>query len=279
MWLKALRSRFATDGDSREGRQRRWYRISAAGLVGLGLLLLAYNMGWLPEPVARGTAFWPAAVIVAGLGLLVAGRPALGFELPRFVCERGSSEEGDLWLDTGAADVQVESLAGGDHLAAGKFPSYAGPRVEPEGRRMKVVLDRRATAPLMPGAWAVALNAHLPWAVHLRTGTGALVLNLCDLPITVLDLYSFAGPVDLTLPASGQGDMNLRLVLGDLMLHVPDGVGLRLQLRTGPLVNLHLDGSCLIRTAPNEWATLDFSAASQRFSLSVDLAAGDLRLA
>jgi hypothetical protein len=173
----------------------------------------------------------------------------------------------------------LATLAVADHLAAGTFPSYAGPRVELEGRRMKVVLDRRATAPLMPGAWAVALNAHLPWAVHLRAGTGALVLNLCDLPITVLDLYSFAGPVDLTLPASGQGDMNLRLVLGDLTLHVPDGVGLRLQLRTGPLVNLHLNGSRLTRTAPNEWATPDFSATPQRFALAVDLAAGDLRLA
>jgi hypothetical protein len=279
MGLKALRQRWSILGASPEARQRRAYRIAAILLVGVGLWLLAYNLGWLPDGVARGTAYWPGLVILAGLGLLFVGRPALGLKLPPFAYERGSGEEGELWVDAGAADLRVTALTGSDHLAAGAFPSYAGPKVETEGARVKLILDHRAAAPFLTGEWMLALNAHLPWAMHLRSSLGAVSLNLGELPVTALDLYAGVGAVDLTLPAMGQGAVNLRLGLGDLTVHMPDGVGVWLRLKAGPLVNLHLDGSRLTRTAPNEWATPDFSTAPQHFALTVDLAAGDLRLA
>jgi hypothetical protein len=259
-------------------RPRRWYQVWAAILVAAGLLLLAYNEGWLPHWLARAAAFWPAALVVGGLAMLFTGQPALGFKLPAFALERGGVEEGELWIDAGAANVRLEALASADHLAAGEFPNFEGPRVEVQGSHARLVLDRRTAAPLLPGEWKLALSAQLPWAVHVRSGTGAASLNLRDLPVTTLDLNAWAGPVDLALPAAGQGEMNLRLALGDLTLRLPEGAGLNLRLKAGPLVNVIAAGYALTQTAPAEWTTPGFSDSLHRFVLNVDMTAGDLRV-
>lgn len=278
MWLKAFWKRISAGGDSPNIGQRRWYQITAALLIVAGLLLLAYTEGWLPGPVARAAAFWPAGLILAGLGLLYAGRPAVGFGLPRFVCERGSSEAGEVWVEAGMAEVRVQALTGADQLAVGAFPNHKGPKVEVEDRHAKLTFDWRRAAPLLSGPWDLALNAQVPWTLHLRSGMGAVSLNLHDLPVTALDLYAWAGPVDLTLPAAGQGEMRLRLVLGDLHLRLPKEVGLQLQVKAGPLANLSLNGSPLTQVAPGEWNTPDYAAAPHRFVVTVDMTGGDLRI-
>jgi len=261
-----------------EARRGRWYRAWAVVLAAAGLWLLAYNQGWLPGWLGRVTAFWPAALIVAGLAMISTGRPALGFGPPPFALERGGAEEGELWIDAGAADVRLEPLANDDHLAAGEFPSFAGPRLEVEGDRARLMLDRRGTAPWLPGAWRVALSAQLPWRLHLRSGTGAISMALSSLPVSGLDLKAWAGPVELCLPATGQGEMNLRLVLGDLTVRLPEGVGLNLKVKAGPLVSLDAADAGLARTAPGEWTTPGFLDSPQRFVLNVEMTAGDLRV-
>ena len=271
-------SRLAARAPTSETGGGRWYRACAVALVAAGLLLLAYNQGWLPDWLARVTAFWPAALIIAGLAMLYTGRPALGFESPPFALERRGVEEGELWIDAGAAEVRLESLTSDDLLATGEFPSFAGPRLEVQGARARLVLDRRGTAPLLPGAWKVALSAQLPWRLHLCSGTGAMSLDLSRLPVDALDLKAWAAPVELCLPATGQGEMNLRLDLGDLTLRLPDGVGLNLRLKAGPLVGVDAAGSPLAQTAPGGWSTPDFAHSPHRFVLNVHMTAGDLRI-
>jgi len=143
----------------------------------------------------------------------------------------------------------------------------------------RLTLDRRAAAPLLTGPWTAALCKGLPWTLRLRASVGGFTLNLRDLAVVKLDLYSLAGPVDLTLPAAGQGEINLRLTLGDLTLRLPESVGVSLKFEAGPLASLKWNGRRLARVAANEWATPDFATAPERFTLSVNMLAGDLKLA
>jgi predicted membrane protein len=103
-------------------------------------------------------------------------------------------------------------------------------------------------------------------------------LNLRDLTVTSLSLQSGVGDVDLALPAVGQGDMWLRLGLGDLTLRVPEGMAVKLKLTPGPLTQVRLDGDRFIQTSASEWVTPNFSASAQRFTLSISLTAGDLQV-
>ena len=78
--------------------------------------------------------------------------------------------------------------------------------------------------------------------------------------------------------AAGQGEMSLRLGLGDLTLRVPEGMAVKVQLAAGPLTHARLDGNRFIQTGPSEWVTPNFSASPQRFTLSISLTAGDLQV-
>ena len=263
------------------GRQRRWYRFWAVLLIGLGLALLVLNVSGLwPRPGA-GTvaAYWPALVVALGAGLPFAARRARGFQLPPFACEREGGEAAELWVRAGTADVRVEALAGVSQLAVGAFASQAGPQVTRTGGVTRLVLDQRAAAPLLTGPWTAALGKGLPWTLDLRASVGALTLDLRDLTVAKLDLEALAGPVDLTLPAAGQGELRLCLYLGDLTLRVPEGVGVKLIFEAGPLAALKLNGRRWVRQGADEWVTPDFSAAPQRFTLRVKMLVGDLKLA
>jgi hypothetical protein len=259
--------------------QRRWYRFGAAALIVLGLLLLAYNLAGPWEGAGAVAALWPALVMLLGLGLPFVTRWARGFQLPAFACERDGSEAAELWVMAGTADVRVEAFAGASQLAVGQFPSPAGPQVTKTGAVTCLVMDHRAAAPLLTGLWTAELSKGLPWTLQLRASVGGFVLDLCDLTVAKVNLESVAGPVDLTLPAAGQGDLYLRLLLGDLTLHLPEGVGVRLKFEAGPLATLKLNSWPLVRLAADEWATPDFAAAPQRFTVRVAMLAGDLRLA
>src|SRR5574341_1509985 len=97
-------------------RQRRRYRQCAAGLVALGVFLLADQLGLLPGPLARAAAFWPLLLILLGLALAT-GRAALGLPLPSFAVERGDYKSAHLHLSAGLADTQVSAFVGASQLA------------------------------------------------------------------------------------------------------------------------------------------------------------------
>ena len=258
--------------------ERGWYRFWAGVCIGLGLLLLAYNLSGPWAGAGAVVAYWPALVIGLGAGLPFAGRWARGFNVPAFACERDGCEAAELWVTAGTADVEVEAFSGSSQVAVGQFPNPAGPQVTRAGAVTRLVMDRRAAAPLLAGRWTAALGKGLPWTLNLRASVGAFVLNLRDCTVAGLDLESWAGPVELTLPAAGAGELYLRLGLGDLTVRLPDGVGVWLKFEAGPLASLKLNGRRWVRVAADEWATPDYANAAQQCRLRVALWAGDLKL-
>ena len=260
------------------GRQRRTYQLWAAALVASGAILLAYNLDLFPPgPVTQGLGFWPMLVIVIGLRLIT-GRVTFSFPLPAFAIDRGEYQTGHLHLASGLTDVQVSPFIGASQLAVGQFPDYRGPRLQADGSRATLILDRRAASPFLFGLWAVSLVKSLPWSFTFNSDAGHFNLNLRDLNVTALDLHSGVGDVDLTLPTAGQGEMALWLGLGDLTLRVPEGVAVKIKWTPGPLARAQLDGQRFIQTSPSEWATPNFSSSAQRFTLSIALTSGDLQV-
>lgn len=262
-------------------RQRLVYTLGALAFIFLGLILLGHNLHLWPEgPLSRMLSFWPGLLIGLGLFVVGVGRFKPGLPLPTFAIERGEHAWGQLQVSSGSADVRLTSFAGLSQLAVGQFPNYAGPRLLAEGDGAQLILDRRSAAPLLLGDWSLSLAKGLPWTCDLRSGLGNCELNLRDLNVTTLNLRSFAGDADLTLPATGQGEMDLRLTLGSLTLRVPEGVGVKIKLSGGllALARVTLDPQRFLPTAPSEWSTPNFSAAPHQFSLSIALTTGDLRV-
>jgi hypothetical protein len=254
-------------------RRRNIYPISALVLIGLGMILLADHLELLP---AGWASFWPVLLILGGLFVLFTGRTAVGLPLPAFAIERGAYETAQLWLDSGLADVRLEAFAGSTQLAVGQFPDYAGPRLRAEGSQAQLILDHRASMPFLVGGWTLSLVKTLPWSLTVRSQVGHCQLNLRDLNITDLRLASMVGDIDLTLPANGEGEMELSLTFGDLILRVPEEMGVKIRLNASRLVNLRLENQRFIQTSADEWVTPNFSLSSQHYRLSITLIGGSL---
>ncbi len=188
---------------------------------------------------------------------------------------RGPLEAAHAQLHSGAADVRLTASAEVGALAAGQFPGR--PRMNIDGARATLTFNRRfAPTFAPPPRWAIALGRGVAWSLNLASDLGDFDVDWRDLTVVNASLHSFAGDVRLALPAVGQGTVDIRLTLGNLRLRAPDGLALKLKLKTGWLSKAPLDAGRFIRTAPDEWVTPNFSAAPNRCALTVSLTTGDL---
>jgi hypothetical protein len=274
----------ANTGVVRAARPVDWSRwlaaVLALVLLGAGVALLAAELNLLPAAWQRPLAVVaPAAVMAAGAGLALWGGPDWRRSLPAFAVEQSGAACGELVVSSGGQDVTVQAFAGSSQLAVGEFPNPRGPQVELRGTAAKIVLDqRRGVAAFAGGPWRAALTKSVPWDLDLRATSGHLALNLRDLTVASLKVHSAYGNVDLTLPAQGPGELQLRLALGDLAVTVPEGVEARLRLKVGPLVSVSALGRRLISVAPNEWMTPLYPTTALRCTVLIDMTAGDLVL-
>jgi hypothetical protein len=107
---------------------------------------------------------------------------------------------------------------------------------------------------------------------------GDFDINLRDLSVTFLKLDSLFGHVNLILPGTAQGEMDINLLTGNLILTIPEGLAVKLIIQTGWLAKAALDSQRFIHVRPGEWVTPNFSAAPHRYTLSIALTTGDLTI-
>ena len=266
-------------GANNWARQLRRHRLAAALLVLAGALLLAANLNVLPPDVQRVVAGgWPALLILAGAGLLLAGWPQVAAG-PGFALERSDYTAGELTLDAGTADLRLSALEGNAHLAEGQLPTPRGPALTTVETVARLKMTPRLAVPLLPGrAWAVALAPDLPWRMELRSSLGDFDLDLQALNLAALELHSTIGDVALTLPAEGQAEVGISLGLGNLTLRVPETMAVKVKVTRGRLATLKPEARRFVELAPGEWATPLYAVSTERCTLTVSLGTGDLTL-
>ena len=246
----------------------------------LGAAILASNLG-LINPVAQRAVdvIWPAAVILAGLGLILAGDQIWHTQSARFTVEQAEAEEADLLVSVGMADLHIEAASGTGELLAGELPSSMRLKVVTQQGHTTVALEPFWGLPSLRGSrWWVGLAKDLTWQLDLGSSTGKLDLDLRDVALAGARLRSTFGDVDLTLPTSGRAELDIGLVFGDLSVTVPEGLGVKVKLKTGTLANVTHDERRFIRLAPNELGTPLYAVSNQRCTLTVWLGTGDLQL-
>jgi len=260
-------------------RLRRLHRLWAWAFVALGAVLLAANLDLLPEPAGQvGRLAWPAALVAAGLWLILTGGERRQAP-PAFAVERGLASAAELAASTGTADLTVEAFAGATQLVVGQFPGLQGPQVTVGEAATRVALSPRLAAPLLPGrAWSAALAKGLPWTLDLSSSLGDFRLDLRELAVAAVRLRTTLGHVDLTLPAAGQCELDLRLSLGDVTLKVPTEMAVRIKVTAGPLATLQVESRRFVELAPGEWASPLFAVSPNRCTLALRLGAGELTL-
>jgi hypothetical protein len=246
----------------------------------LGGVILASNLGLFTPEVQRAVEMiWPAGLILAGLCVILAGEQFWSSKSAGFTVERGAAEEADLLVSPGTADLQIEAASGEGELLAGELPLPMRPKiVTHEGHTTVEIKPFWPVPSLRVSRWSVELAKDLTWQLDLHSSTGNLDLDLRDVALEGAKLRSTFGDVDLTLPTSGRADLDIGLVFGDLTVTVPEGLGVKVKLKTGALANVAHDERRFIRLAPNELGTPLYAVSARRCTLNVWLGTGDLHL-
>lgn len=241
-------------------------------LIGIGIVFLLNNLGWLNwgvwETLLR---LWPVLLIAVGIqvlfgrgsilgSLLAAGLLLAAFvgaillaggggPLPseavsgdRFSQPLNGATRAEVNLRFAVGRLRVGAAATGDQLAEGSVRA-AGTwlrrdfRVE-NGTAFLDLRDEFDSGRFL--RWSrgerfadVRFSAAIPMRLRVETGAGESELDLSPLTLTDLQVRAGVGRTVITLPARGQLQASVKGGVGETEIRIPAGVAVRLDLETG----------------------------------------------
>lgn len=253
-----------------------------AVLIAIGLLFLAYNLGWFSaDAFIRLAAFWPVLLVIVGVQIvlnhtldrrtaaaagsaitviLLAGAvayAAFGPEQPLGTQHTETSEplnglaSGTLSLDISANSVEVQEAALGGDMYRARI-DYPGGQSAPQ-----ISLDRsNGTVTIETGSGSffpfiqrarsrlvVELNDRIPWAVELSGGASNIRLRVSELQLTRLEVSGGARSVDASLPApKGTVPIDVSGGASSISIRAPKGTAWRVQI-SGGASSVDIDGT------------------------------------
>jgi len=277
-------------------------------LIGLGVVFLLNNLGYLPWSVwATLLRLWPVLLVAAGLDLLIGRRSAWGSLLAGLLAlavlvgslwflhtetdwRAGQGQEvqqalegatqAEVFLNPAVGSVRLDALIGSGSLIEGTVQLGRGERLVREYRVedgtavFSLGSEGAFVGPVGWGAsslWDLRLSPEVPLRLEMHLGAGDLDLDLTGLMLDELEINLGVGRTTVVLPDTGEYLAGIDGAIGETVVVVPSGLGLRVRLDTG-LVGTQLpDGlDCAedVCTAPG------YFSAAHRVDLEVNQAIG-----
>jgi hypothetical protein len=238
-------------------------------LVGLGLLLLLQNLGYLPNG-AWSTIWrlWPALLIVLGLDLWLGRRSALGallglglavafvggallwaFRAPPFapapepVSLRqplDDAERAEVRLDFGSGRLQVEASDDDGALVAGTAAGARETYTLTPGVAHWELTQRTAPPFYVPFAidfssvdWDIGLAPGVPLDLSITSRTGEAHVDLAGLDVSRLNLETGLSTVSVAFPDSGRIEADITGGAGEVVISIPPDLPARITVSNG----------------------------------------------
>ncbi|NMB46386.1 MAG: hypothetical protein GX998_08265 [Firmicutes bacterium] len=255
-------------------------------LISLGLTMLLSRSRW---------AFLGPLVLIAAI-LFVALTPT---RLPLFPYpqmrgyhwQRSTTFVRPWDASIGAGELQVELGAGtiditgpGEQLISGNMSYHRGMPVwayQQRGHKAIVGLSSPRSRGRFAGGGgyrgSIALGSMVPWDIRLEVGAGNLQGDFRNIRLQRLDLKVGVGSIDLTLSDKGlRGEILVEGGVSSVRLHVPKGVGVRIQV-TNPVGTNNLREAGLAKTG-DFWISEDYEAASSAYDITISVGVGKVEL-
>jgi len=281
-------------------------------LVGLGLVLLGQNLGWVQDDIWLSLLrMWPLILVAAGIDLLVPRRTIWGTLLSLVlvvavfaggfwlagpgirVRPAGEVKEISVPLDNASsaevvfgppvASLTVGALQGSTVLLEGTVPAERYGRVEAktrqEGTTTHVELEASGAyvTPIfgpMDQPWAFGLTTEIPIDLRVSTGVGDAHLDLTGLQVSGLDVEMGVGRVVITLPAGMSFTGQVSGAVGQTVIVIPEGVAVRVRTTTGIGGLQTPAGGRSFDLGDKEYTTPGFGTAKYRIELKIEQAIG-----
>jgi hypothetical protein len=279
-------------------------------LIGLGTVFLAGNLGYLPLP-AWETLFrlWPLFLVALGFDILIGRRSwllsLLGVILILAILGGGlwaittgpaalsalqgqpvrqdmsGIERAHLVIEPGAGYVSLHKLQEPVALIMGTAPASEVMTVEQifsiQAGEANYELRSSEDAYRFPSPasnvfhWDLGLATGIPIDLKINLAAGEAVIDLSGLEISALQYDMGLGKVTLALPADGDFSASVEGAIGQVVILVPQEVGLQVQVGA-PLVivqapdGYHKDGST--------YTSANYASADHKIALNLGLAIG-----
>ena len=213
-------------------------------LVGLGLLFLANNLGFMNLNIWG--LFWPVFLILLGIWFLIGttrGRSEL-------VMEEGSidlqgASRASVLIKHGAGKLEIKSGTEKGKLVAGSFANGLDARVKKTGESLDVVMQPE-TPPfpeiIFPWNWMSGKGFHwdcgftteIPLDLVFEIGAVEAHLNLSELNIKDLKLKTGASSTVIKTPkAAGMTHLKIESGAASVEIEIPEGVAARVEASAG----------------------------------------------
>ena len=240
-------------------------------LIGLGVLLLATNFGWLSWGALLSLGYLvPLAAIAVGADILLRGRYRLVLASATLVVavvllggpsstfgfaglgpatttpERVSqglmgAERAEVALRTGVAELRVLGGDGANLLAEGTIRPLRGERVERafalEGGVARFSLESEGRVVgftrTRAGLWELALSRAVPLALSVETGVGEALLDLTGLQLSRLEVDTGLGASTVILPSTGGYEARVSTGVGAATVRLPAELPVRITVSRG----------------------------------------------
>lgn len=150
-----------------------------------------------------------------------------------------------------------------------------------DGDKLEVEID--AGPSFMPfigpegGVWQFRLNPDLPMSLEIDAGASRLNLDLHDLQVKYFSFDGGASHVTLTLPARVENMVaDLEAGAASIDLNVPQGVGLRLRLKS--VGTLKIDEGRFVPREGRTYQSADYDTAKYRAEVNIEGGATSIRV-
>lgn len=280
-------------------------------LIGIGLVFLAQNLGWVQAGIWLNLLrLWPLILIAVGVDLLVPRRSWIGTLLSlllilavfaggfwlsgvRFNGARsaqteavtvplGSATRAEVRFSPPVAALELSALSGSKDLVAGTVPQAGYGQVDAHSSQSGSTALVEITASgvyVVPAfgpsdeTWRFGLTPDVPIDLEVSTGVGLVEADLTGLDLTSFDMEMGVGRIQVRLPAEGSFSGNLSGAIGEIEIVVPAGVGVRIQVDAG-LAGVTTPSGRNFGPGEHEYTSPDFGTAKHRIELRIEQAIG-----
>jgi hypothetical protein len=285
--------------------------VAPTFMIGIGVIFLLANLGYLSVNVWQMVlTLWPILLIAIGFDILVGRRSiwaAIAGVILILIILAGSlwlfgvSAQGNLVqgeaiqqslegatraevkIEPGAGDIQIAATDLAGVLIEGSVPSGSNQRIESsytvsDGVGNYLLRDSGSTS-YFPGAnpgrlaWNLNLTDAIPLELTLNLGAGNLDADLGRLDLDSLVVNTAVGSTSVTLPAQDELVVDIEGAIGQIVVTVPEGVGVRVSADTA-LVSVQMPPGFVRQE--DVYQSQDYQSASQQVDVTVNLAIGSL---
>lgn len=259
-----------------------WRAFWGLVLVGLGVLFLLVNLGYLPG--SAWNYFLPAFLVLLGVVLLFGLRGGGRVETVEASAPLEGAKSALLTLKHGAGKLQVSAGANPDELFSGSFGGGVEKKVTRRGDRVEVELrlpgnawSRMRVGSWQALSWSIALNPTIPLDLKLEGGASDNKLDLSGLKLANLELNTGASSTEVLLPPPvGTTHVKLNAGAASVKVRLPPNTPARIHGKMG-LGSLKVD---MVRY-PNRgtaYESDDFATASDRVEIEVEGGVGSVEI-